>query len=72
MITGMERERDSLTAPLDKDALRRQLSDLTNDELGVVLALTLARIDDLGETTLSEMLRLLAANVRQLEREAGR
>jgi hypothetical protein len=59
--------RDPLASPLDKDYLRRRLSDLDRTELGVVLALTMVRIDELGFSTLSEMLRYLAANVENLE-----
>jgi hypothetical protein len=64
--------KNPLTSPLDKDALRRRLTDLDNGELGVVLALTLARIDTLGESSLEEMLEYLAAAVKELKREARR
>jgi hypothetical protein len=51
---------------LDKALLHRRLEYLDNAELGVVLALVLARLDELGSTPLPVLLRQLADEAEEM------
>jgi hypothetical protein len=55
----------------DKAALRAGLRELDARELGVVLGLTLIALDDNGDSALSVLLRELADEVEEIEREVG-
>lgn len=50
----------------DKDALRAALKQLTPKQVGAVLALVLARVNEGGNTPLPELLRVLASQVDDL------
>lgn len=50
----------------DKDALRTGMKQLTPKQLGVVLGLSLALLNDAGDTPLPELLRVLASQVDDL------
>lgn len=57
----------------DKDALRAALADLSNAELGVVLGLAMARLSELGQSRLSDVMTEflmtdLASQVAEIER----
>lgn len=53
----------------DKGALRAALRGLSNAELGVVLGLAMARLGELGQSSLSDLMGVLARQVEAVERE---
>lgn len=55
----------------DKDALRAGLEQLTPKQVGVVLALVLARVNELGDTPLPYLLRVLTSQVDDLVEALG-